>query len=197
MAQLPSSTGLQNEVELGVPTLPATGCFSILTCMDAQLQASKLVGRTGSSAQIIRNAGGRPTEEAIRSLVLSHELLGSREWFVVQHSQCGLALLDDEIVGDLLPGSRVHATSRGDVRGIRQHAQTHALELRTQEQNLAADIGFIRNHPLVPAHIPIYGYIFRIETGRFVEVREARPREPSPRRASPASAERVQATTPQ
>jgi carbonic anhydrase len=175
-----SSAGLESdshhESQLGELTLPSTGRLAILTCMDAQMQPSRLVGLHGSSAQIIRNAGARPTEEAIRSLVLSHELLGAREWFVVQHSQCGLALLDDELLGDLLPASRHHA----DVRGIRDSAVTRALGVRSQEQNVVADVARIRSHPLVPANIPIYGYIYHVETGRFVEVLEARPLEPSP-----------------
>jgi carbonic anhydrase len=159
--------------EHGDLVLPSTKCFAILTCMDARIDASKLAGRRGSEAHVIRNAGARANDDAIRSLVLSHELLGTREWYVVQHSHCGMALLNDEIIRDLLEVPHPHAT-RGDIAAMRQsHAKTAKLKLSDQEHSVAADVARIRNHPLVPLEIPIFGYIYHAETGRFVEVQRA------------------------
>src|SRR5512142_1067462 len=80
---------------------PARG-FAILTCMDARLDPAKYAGLAEGDAHVIRNAGGRASDDAIRSLVISHKLLGTREWFVIHHSECGMELFTDEIMRDLL-----------------------------------------------------------------------------------------------
>src|SRR5213594_2861109 len=63
--------------------LPPERRFAILTCMDARLDPAKLAGLAEGDAHVIRNAGGRASDDAIRSLVISHKLLGTREWFVI------------------------------------------------------------------------------------------------------------------
>lgn len=64
--------------------------FAILTCMDARLDPAKFAGLAEGDAHVIRNAGGRASDDAIRSLVISYKLLGTREWFVIHHSNCGM-----------------------------------------------------------------------------------------------------------
>src|SRR6201986_316277 len=88
--------------ELGMP--PARR-FAILTCMDARLDPAKYAELAEGDAHVIRNAGGRATDDAIRSLVISYKLLGTKEWFVIHHTDCGMALFDDEIMGGLLEKS--------------------------------------------------------------------------------------------
>jgi len=73
--------------ELALP--PARG-FAILTCMDARLDPAKYAGLSEGDAHVIRNAGGRASDDAIRSLVISYKLLGTKEWFVIHHSNCGM-----------------------------------------------------------------------------------------------------------
>jgi carbonic anhydrase len=159
--------------------LPSTRRFAILTCMDARIDPAKLTGLPGSDAHVIRNAGARATDDAIRSLVLSHKLLGTTEWFVVQHSHCGMALLSEELMRELLAGSAKLGASDGMRIGVPSAREAghvgHVgkLPIRDQEQSLTADVMRIRNHPLVPASIPIYGYIYHVETGLFVEVAQA------------------------
>ena len=85
--------------DLALP--PARG-FAILTCMDARLDPAKYAGLAEGDAHVIRNAGGRASGDAIRSLVISHKLLGTKEWFVIHHTNCGMELFTDEIMGDLL-----------------------------------------------------------------------------------------------
>ena len=85
--------------DLALP--PARG-FAILTCMDARLDPAKYAGLAEGDAHVIRNAGGRATDDAIRSLVISHKLLGTKEWFVIHHTNCGMQLFSDEVMGDLL-----------------------------------------------------------------------------------------------
>src|SRR6201984_1879592 len=82
--------------------LPPGRHFAILTCMDARLDPAKYAGLAEGDAHVIRNAGGRASDDAIRSLVISHKLLGTQEWFVVHHSDCGMQLFAGEIIGNLL-----------------------------------------------------------------------------------------------
>ena len=78
--------------EKGTLALPPTRRFAILTCMDARLDPAKFAGLSEGDAHVIRNAGGRASDDAIRSLVISHKLLGTREWFVIHHTNCGMEL---------------------------------------------------------------------------------------------------------
>src|SRR5579862_7955544 len=88
--------------EKGKLALPPARRFAILTCMDARLDPAKYAGLAEGDAHVIRNAGGRATDDAVRSLVISHKLLGTREWFVIHHTNCGMELFADEVIGDLL-----------------------------------------------------------------------------------------------
>jgi carbonic anhydrase len=88
--------------DLALP--PARG-FAILTCMDARLDPAKYAGLSEGDAHVIRNAGGRASDDAIRSLVISHKLLGTREWFVIHHTNCGMELFTDDVIGDLFADS--------------------------------------------------------------------------------------------
>ena len=99
------------KAELGLP--PARG-FAILTCMDARLDPAKYAGLAEADAHVIRNAGGRATEDAIRSLIISHKLLGTNEWFVVHHTNCGMELFSDDIMAELLKTTsrRPHSMGR-------------------------------------------------------------------------------------
>lgn len=89
----PSDIGGENRLSLG-----AVGRFAILTCMDARFDPARLAG----DAHVVRNAGGHASDDAIRSLVLSHKLLGTRVWLVIHHSNCGMALFSDHVIGALL-----------------------------------------------------------------------------------------------
>src|SRR6188508_1914249 len=82
--------------------LPPGRRFAILTCMDARIDPAKLAGLREGDAHVIRNAGGRASDDAIRSLVISHKLLGTREWFVIHHTNCGMELFTDGVMGELL-----------------------------------------------------------------------------------------------
>ena len=70
--------------------LPPSRSFAILTCMDARLDPAKYAGLSEGDAHVIRNAGGRASDDAIRSLVISYKLLGTKEWFIIHHTDCGM-----------------------------------------------------------------------------------------------------------
>ena len=160
--------------------LPPARSFLILTCMDARLDPAKYAGLAEGDAHVVRNAGGRATDDAIRSLVISHKLLGTREWFVVQHTDCGMLYFDDTTMGDLLAGSL--ETAELTPQGFRNasnpggSAEGRYIKWHTiADQQLAVieDVTRIRNHPLVDPAVPIYGYVYDVNTGRLNEVAAA------------------------
>src|SRR5271154_5119251 len=91
----------------GDPALPPARRFAILTCMDARLDPAKYAGLAEGDAHVIRNAGGRATDDAIRSLVISYKLLGTQEWFVVHHTDCGMLLFTNDDMRNLLSYRRI------------------------------------------------------------------------------------------
>jgi carbonic anhydrase len=105
--------------EKGKLPLPPARRFAILTCMDARLDPAKYAGLVEGDAHVIRNAGGRATDDAIRSLVISYKLLGTNEWFVIHHTDCGMQLFDDQVIGGLLENSLEPATI--DAQGWHDH----------------------------------------------------------------------------
>ena len=157
--------------------MPPKRRFAILTCMDARLDPAKFAGLSEGDAHVIRNAGGRATDDAIRSLVISHKLLGTREWFVIHHTNCGMETFTNEIMRDLLSGSLETATLgpggwSNTGRGPGSHAGEYIewLAVRDQQKSVCDDVERIRAHPLVPGYIVIYGYVYDVATGRLVEV---------------------------
>ena len=160
--------------------LPPARHFAILTCMDARLDPAQYAGLSEGDAHVIRNAGGRASDDAIRSLVISYKLLGTSEWFVIHHSNCGMEFFTDEVIHGLLQSSLETAElGAGGFRdvgtgpGSAEGNYVDWLTIANNEQSVVDDVARIRNHPLVPGRIPIYGFIYDVATGRLVEVPEA------------------------
>jgi len=160
--------------------LPPARRFAILTCMDARLDPAKYAGLSEGDAHVVRNAGGRATDDAIRSLVISHKLLGTLEWFVIHHTNCGMELFADEVMADLLDDDLGTASFDGKTWSNPHHHGGHAAghfikwhTIKSQETSVAQDVRRIREHPLVPKSIPIYGYVYDVRTGRLNEVKAA------------------------
>ena len=162
--------------ERGKLPLPPARRFAILTCMDARLDPARFAGLSEGDAHVIRNAGGRASDDAIRSLVISYKLLGTREWLVIHHSDCGMQLFDDAVMSELLASSLRTAsyTPAGwqdpGGGGSEEGRYVRWLTFRDLEQSVIDDVARIRRHPLVPGDIPIYGYYYDVRTGRLVEV---------------------------
>ena len=157
--------------------LPPARRFAILTCMDARLDPAKYAGLSEGDAHVIRNAGGRASDDAIRSLVISHKLLGTNEWFVIHHTECGMEYFTDEVMGDLLEqsletaelgpdGFRDIGTGPGSPAG----REIDWLTISDREQSVVDDVTRIRSHPLVERTIPIHGFVYEVKSGRLVEV---------------------------
>jgi carbonic anhydrase len=161
----------------GTLALPPARQFAILTCMDARLDPAKALGLQEGDAHVIRNAGGRASDDALRSLVISHKLLGTKEWFVIHHTGCGMQLFTDEVIRGLLALSldtaQLDSSGWRDVgRGPGSHHGDYVdwLTIKKLEDSVTHDVERIRNHPLVPRDIPIYGFIYDVATGGLIEV---------------------------
>lgn len=173
-----------DKANLALP--PARG-FAILTCMDARLDPAKYAGLAEGDAHVIRNAGGRASDDAIRSLVISHKLLGTNEWFVIHHTDCGMELFDGPTISTLLETSLATATFDGKSwsnphseggspeggspkDGSPEGWHTAWLTFKNLAQSVRVDVKRIRTHPLTPDNIPVHGIIYDVKTGRLLPV---------------------------
>jgi carbonic anhydrase len=163
----------------GSLALPPARRFAILTCMDARLDPAKFAGLAEGDAHVIRNAGGRASDDAIRSLIISHKLLGTNEWFVIHHTDCGMETFTDEVMRSLLSQSLDTAELREDGWHDVGHGPGSSegdfidwLTIKSQAESVASDVRRIRSHPLVPGLVAIYGYVYDVRTGQLVEVAE-------------------------
>lgn len=164
----------------GQLALPPARGFAILTCMDARLDPAGYAGLAEGDAHVIRNAGGRASDDAIRSLVISYKLLGTKEWFVIHHTNCGMEFFTDEVMRGLLANSLETAalgpdgfTDVGTGPGSAEANYIDWLTIADQAGSVVDDVTRIRRHPLVPGRIPIHGFVYDVTTGRLVEVPEA------------------------
>jgi carbonic anhydrase len=160
--------------------LPPARRFAVLTCMDARLDPAKFAGLAEGDAHVIRNAGGRASDDAIRSLVISYKLLGTREFFVIHHTDCGMEFFTNEVIRGLLNNSLETAelTAAGfrDIGkgpGSRAGEFIEWLTIPDQKQAVVDDVLRIRTHPLVPSSIPIYGYTYDVKSGQLIDVEAA------------------------
>ncbi len=166
-----------SKAELAVPP---SRHIAILTCMDARLDPARYAGLSEGEAHVIRNAGGRASDDAIRSLVISYKLLGTSEWFVIHHTQCGMEFFTDDVMRGLLASSLETAElgtdgfhDVGAGPGSTEGNYIDWLTISDNRASVAEDVARIRAHPLVPGSIAIYGYLFDVKTGLLIEVPEA------------------------
>ena len=131
--------------------------LAVVACMDSRLTVEEILGLRSGEAHIIRNAGGLATDDAIRSLVISQHLLGTREVIVIEHTGCGLLTFDD-----------------ADVRAQLAESTGTVVDLPLQpfadlEENLVAQVVRIREHPWI-LDVPVSGLVFDVETGQLRRV---------------------------
>ncbi|WP_428609391.1 beta-class carbonic anhydrase [Sedimenticola sp.] len=160
--------------------MPPGRRFAILTCMDARLDPAKFAGLAEGDAHVIRNAGGRASDDAIRSLVISYKLLGTQEWFIIHHTDCGMETFTNEIMTGLLKSSLETATvdangwhDTGTGPGSPEGGYINWLTIADNAKSVVEDVIRVRKHPLVPPEIPIYGYLYDCKSGKLIEVTEA------------------------
>ena len=152
--------------------------MAILTWMDARMDPAKFSGLSEGDAHVIRNAGGRASDDAIRSLVVSCKLMGTTDWFVIHHSGCGMQSYTDDDIRHLLglDDDEPHP-EESKWHHVHKSANTpsdiHWLTFTDLAQSIIEDVDRIRQHPLVPASVAIYGYIYHIHHGTLEPVAEA------------------------
>jgi carbonic anhydrase len=165
---LQANEGYAAQFKFGHLSMPPRRKLAVLACMDARLDVELVLGLSPGDAHIIRNAGGIATEDALRSLVISTHLLGTEEFLVINHTDCGmLTFQDSELLqrlrreyGDSATGpSAFYAFSDVD-RNVREQVQK------------------IQSHKWIPQRIPVRGCVYDVKTGRLREVAagEARTR---------------------
>ena len=164
--------------------LPPARSAAFLICMDARINPAASLGLAEGDAHVIRNAGGRASEDAIRSFVISHKLLGTKEWFIIQHTDCGMlyfksnelaTLLETSLAtADIVPSASapmgvtfVNKTSEG---GSKAGHAIHWLHIDDQIAAIKEDVNKVATHELVAAGIPIHGYVYNVKTGAIEHV---------------------------
>ncbi len=142
--------------------MPPGRRLAIVTCMDARLDPAKFLGLEEGDAHVIRNAGGLVTEDAIRSLVISHWLLGTQEVAVLAHTDCGMLTFSNEVLREKL----------------RDEAGADASDIDFKpfgdlENSVRASVQSVRESPLLPDSLEVSGWIYDVRSGRINEVAEA------------------------
>lgn len=139
--------------------MPPARRLAILTCMDARLHPEKFLGLEEGDAHMIRNAGGRASDDAIRSLVISHKLLGTREFVVIHHEDCGMLTFSNEQLRQ-----KLQEDMNADASGI------DFLPFGNLDESVREDVSRIRSSPLIPDDIPVSGFVYDVRSGRLREV---------------------------
>ena len=134
--------------------MPPKRQVAVVTCMDARLHPEKFLGLEVGDAHMIRNAGGRASDDAIRSLVISERLLGTNEVVVIHHTDCGMLTFKNE---DLAAKCR-------EELGVDVAGQDF-LPFGDLEQSVRDDVETLRSSPLIPSDIPVSGAIYDVRTG--------------------------------
>ena len=145
---------------LGHLPMPPARKLAIVACMDARLTVEQALGLKTGEAHIIRNAGGIVTEDALRSLIISHHLLGTQEFIIINHTDCGMLTFKDE---DL----RVQLQEK---TGTATVAPVHFHAFRDPEENVRLQVQRVKSHPWIPKYISVRGFVYDVKTGRLHEV---------------------------
>ncbi len=155
-----ANEGYAESFTLGTLSMPPARKLAVLACMDARLTIEPMLGLKTGDAHIIRNAGGIVTEDALRSLVISHHLLGTQEFLLIHHTDCGMLTFKDEELRAKLR----QQTGTATVAPVHFHAFTDL------EDDVRQQVQKVKSHPWIPQDIPVRGFIFDVETGRLHEV---------------------------
>jgi carbonic anhydrase len=145
---------------LGHLPMPPARKLAVVACMDARLMVSQMLGLKTGEAHIIRNAGGIATEDALRSLIISHHLLGTQEFMIINHTDCGMLTFRDEDLRKKLQQQT----------GTAAVAPAHFHAFPDPEANVRGQIQKVKSNPWVPRQIPVRGSIFDVKTGKLNEV---------------------------
>ncbi len=139
--------------------MPPGRHVAVLTCMDARLDPARFLGLEVGDAHVIRNAGGRASEDAIRSLAISQQLLGTNEVVVIHHTDCGMLTFSNEDLRKKL---------KQELNANAEHIDF--LPFKDLEQSVRDDVATIRNSPFIPKNIEVSGFIYDVRSGKLLPV---------------------------
>jgi carbonic anhydrase len=139
--------------------IPPARSIAVLTCIDARIDPAKALGLDIGDSHVIRNAGGRATDDAVRSLLISSWLLGTREFLVIHHTDCGMEKFTDESMAEII-------TERcgQDVSGL------DFLTFIDLDQSVRDDVARIRSLGRIPVDATVSGHVYDVRTGTLREV---------------------------
>jgi carbonic anhydrase len=138
----------------GAPLSPAKPLV-VLTCIDARLHPEAFLGLGIGDAHVVRNAGGRASDDALRSIVISTQLLGTRECMVIHHTDCGMLTFTNEAAREMLGPAA---------------AEVDFMPFTDVEQSTRDDVATIRANPLMPDDLAVSGWVYDVTTGRLSAV---------------------------
>jgi carbonic anhydrase len=133
---------------------------AVLACMDSRILFEHCFGLRPGDAHMIRNAGGIATEDAIRSLIVSHHLLDTQEFIIINHTDCGLLKVKEYEL-------RAELTKKMGTVSSEPH-NFYAFD--DLEENVRQQVRKVKSHPWIPKHIPVRGFIYDVKTGKLTEV---------------------------
>jgi carbonic anhydrase len=138
--------------------MPPARRLAIVTCMDARIIPSRQLGLQEGDAHVIRNAGGR-ARDALRSLVVSQRLLGTKEIAVIHHTDCGMLTFTNP---------ELHARVKQDLGA--DSSDIDFLPFSDVEESVREDVAFLLSSPLIPGDVLIRGFVYDVHSGRLDEV---------------------------
>jgi len=141
--------------------MPPSRKLAVVACMDARLHVSQALGLKLGEAHIIRNAGGIVTEDVLRSLIISHHLLGTQEFMIVNHTDCGMLTFR----GDDLRARLEESTGAAPIEPVRFYPFSDL------EANVRRQVKRVKSHPWIPDIVSVRGFIYDVKTGRVAEVK--------------------------
>jgi carbonic anhydrase len=139
--------------------MPPARHVAVLTCMDARLDPARFLGLKEGDAHVIRNAGGRASEDAIRSLVISQQLLGTNAVVVIHHTDCGMLTFSN---------TDLRTKLKKDLNASADHIDF--LPFKDLEQSVRDDVATLKASPLIPETVEISGFIYDVRSGRLLPV---------------------------
>jgi carbonic anhydrase len=157
---LQANAGYASSFSLGHLPMPPGKKLAVVACMDARLTVEPMLGLQTGDAHIFRNAGGIVTDDALRSLIVSHKLLGTETFFVIEHTNCGMLTFKDEQLQQRLKEETGH-----DASAMPFHAFSNL------EDNVRAQVRKIKASPFLPDSINTHGFIYDVESGKLNEVK--------------------------
>jgi len=155
-----NETYARNFTHASLP-IPPGKKLAVIACMDARMTIEPMLGLSTGDAHVIRNAGGIATDDAIRSLLISHYLLGTREFMVINHTECGMLSFKDADLVDRLERET----------GVMAVAPRHFDAFDNLERNVRRQVSRITAHPWIPKDIAVRGFIFDVKSGKLNEVK--------------------------